>query len=183
MTLPPRPCLVHVRAGRPGGQERAVEMDRQHLLPVGEAELLDRMDDLDAGVADQDVDAAECRNGFRDAGVDRRLVRDVHCDADGASVAADLACRRVWRHRCRSAIDDRAPACAKRFAISLPMPLAAPVTMATLPSSSMRSPCRHGRRRCSADRAIIRPSPPFAGRAAPPLPSKATVAAPAQAQV
>ena len=41
------------------GQEGAVEMDRQHLLPLGEFELLERRDDLDAGVADQDVDAAE----------------------------------------------------------------------------------------------------------------------------
>jgi hypothetical protein len=45
-------------------------VDGQHLLPVREAELLERMDDLDAGVADQDVDAAE--------GSHRRLHRGVH---------------------------------------------------------------------------------------------------------
>jgi hypothetical protein len=36
--------------------------------------------------------------------------------------------------RSRSAMTDVAPSAAKRSAISLPMPLAAPVTIATLPS-------------------------------------------------
>ena len=37
-------------------------------------ELLERMDDLDAGVADQDVDAAEGLHHRGDAGIDLLLV-------------------------------------------------------------------------------------------------------------
>ena len=55
MTLPPWP-RVHVPQRGAGGQEGAVEMDRQQLLPVGEVEVDERLDDLDAGIADQDVE-------------------------------------------------------------------------------------------------------------------------------
>ena len=63
MTLP-RPGLVHVRQARPRGEERAVDVNGQHFLPVRVAKFLERMDDLDAGVADEDVDPA--------VGLDRR---------------------------------------------------------------------------------------------------------------
>ena len=45
-------------------------MDGEHLLPFGEVELVERRHDLDAGVADQDVDAAEGRDRLGDAGFD-----------------------------------------------------------------------------------------------------------------
>ena len=79
------PGLVHVRQAGPGRQERAVEMDRQHLLPLGIAEFLERMDDLNPGIADEHVDATECRNGLRDTLVHLRLVGDVHRDAEYAA--------------------------------------------------------------------------------------------------
>ena len=69
-------------------------MDRQHLLPLGELELLDRGDGLDAGIADQKVDAAERLDGQRHAGVNLRLVGDVHADADGDIRPAELGRRR-----------------------------------------------------------------------------------------
>ena len=74
---------VHVRQARARGEECAVEVDRQHLLPVGEREILQRVHDLDAGIADKDVDAAECGDRRRHARVDRFLAGDVHRDPDG----------------------------------------------------------------------------------------------------
>ena len=80
--------LVHVRQAGARGEKCAVEMDREHLLPFGVGELLERMHDLDAGIAHQDVDAAERRDHRRHAGVDGFFVRHVHRDADRLAAAA-----------------------------------------------------------------------------------------------
>ena len=55
-------------------------MDRHHLLPFVVGEFLQRVDDLNAGVADQDVDAAVRRDGCRDTRIDVLLVRHIHRD-------------------------------------------------------------------------------------------------------
>jgi len=82
-----------------GGEKRAVQMDREHLLPLGEGELLDRMHDLDAGIADEDVDAAERIDCRRHAHVDKVFTGDIHRNADGlAAELANLVGRDV-RHR------------------------------------------------------------------------------------
>jgi len=74
-------------------------MDREHLLPLGEGELLDRMHDLDAGIADEDVDAAERIDCRRHAHVDKVFTGDIHRNADGlAAELANLVGRDV-RHR------------------------------------------------------------------------------------
>ncbi len=84
---------VHVLQAGLGGEEGAVEMDRQQLLPVGEREVDDRLDDLDAGVADQDVDLAVLGHGVGDALLDLGLVGHVHGDGEGiASLGLDLGC-------------------------------------------------------------------------------------------
>ena len=85
--------LVHVLDAGLGGQERAVEMDGQHLLPIGEGKLLDRMHDLDAGIGDEDVDPAEGRDGLLDAGIDLLFVGDVHGDANSRLGVAELLSR------------------------------------------------------------------------------------------
>ena len=88
--------FVHVRDARARGQERAVDVDREHLLPLGVAELLDRMHDLDTGVADQDIDASESCDDSGDTVVDRSLVGDVHGNTDGlASARPHLVCGRL----------------------------------------------------------------------------------------
>ena len=63
---------------RLGRQKGAVEMDRQQPLPVGEREIDDRLDDLNAGIADQHIDPAVFRHRVGDAFLDRRLVGHVH---------------------------------------------------------------------------------------------------------
>ena len=72
---------IHVRDHRLGGEKRAVEVDGEHRLPVGKGEVLDRVDDLDAGIRDEDVDRAPRRDHGGDAGVDLLLVGHVHRDS------------------------------------------------------------------------------------------------------
>ena len=59
--------LVHMRQDGAGGEEGAVEMDRQHPAPFRQAEILQRMDDLDPGIADQDIHPAPGLDDCRDA--------------------------------------------------------------------------------------------------------------------
>src|SRR5262249_22518538 len=68
----------------------------QHLAPVGEREIDHRRDDLDAGVADEHVDAAKGLDDRGNAGLDLLLVGDVHGHADGLAAAGlELRGRRV----------------------------------------------------------------------------------------
>ena len=88
MMLPPRALFVHLAQRRARGEERAVEMDCQHLLPFREFEFVDRRHDLDAGIADEDVDAAERGDRLRHAGFDFGFTRDIHRHAE--RLAADF---------------------------------------------------------------------------------------------
>jgi hypothetical protein len=55
-------------------------LDGKQLLPSCEPEIIDRRDDLNAGITYQDVDAAVGFNYFRHASLDLILLRHVHCD-------------------------------------------------------------------------------------------------------
>ena len=77
-TAPARDHPAHRGAG---AQKSAVEVYRQQLLPVSEAELRQRRDDLDAGVADQHVQPAEFGDGAGNRSVDAGLVG--HVDRHG----------------------------------------------------------------------------------------------------
>jgi hypothetical protein len=46
--------LVHLAQGCTGGQQGAVEVDREHPLPFREVEVDDGGDDLDASIADEE---------------------------------------------------------------------------------------------------------------------------------
>ena len=73
-------------------------MDRQQLLPVREREIDDRLDDLDTGIADQDVDPAVLGHHVGHALLHRRLVHHVHADREGVrALRPDLGRRRVGR--------------------------------------------------------------------------------------
>src|SRR3954452_997576 len=75
--------LVHLPQGRAGGQEGTVEMDGKHLLPAAEVELVDRLDDLNAGIAHQHIDPTKCIGDLGEPGIDLPLVGDVHGNAHG----------------------------------------------------------------------------------------------------
>ena len=67
-------------------KERTVEVDRQHSLPLRKGKAFDRMYDLDARVADENIDAAPFRDDVRNPVSDLLLVRHVHheCCRDAA---------------------------------------------------------------------------------------------------
>ena len=81
---------IHVLDAGLGGEEGAVEMDGEHLLPVGEGEFLDRVHDLDAGIGHEDVDSAKRRNCLLDPFIDLVFFGHVHGDADRRFLAAEL---------------------------------------------------------------------------------------------
>jgi hypothetical protein len=99
MRLPmPLAAPVHVLEAGARGQERAVEMDGEHLLPLVVAELLDRLDDLDAGIRNEDVDLAVCAHGRGDARIDLGLAGHVHLHAGrGATGGDDRRGHRIGR--------------------------------------------------------------------------------------
>jgi hypothetical protein len=68
-------------------REIPVQVNGKHLLPIGERKLLDWVHDLDTGIADQDVDAAEGLGGLFDRGVDLLLAGHVDSDADRLGAA------------------------------------------------------------------------------------------------
>src|SRR5262249_56683071 len=68
----------HVAHTGSRGEEGAVEMDGQHLLPVGERKALDRVHDLDTGVADENIHAPVGGDDFLHASFHLGLVGYVH---------------------------------------------------------------------------------------------------------
>src|SRR5215471_8230081 len=121
----------HVSHTGPRGEERTVEMDSQHLLPVREGKAFDRMHDLDAGIADEDIHTTVGGNHFFHALLHLSLVGYIHSIALPWALAISSATDRAAA-LFKSAMATLPPSRAKVSAISFPMPLAAPVTMATL---------------------------------------------------
>jgi len=77
-----------------GGEEGAIELDGQHFLPLLQAEFLHRLDDLDAGIAHQDINAAiGLHRGF-DRGVHLVFLRHIDRQPQGGTA---LACNILGR--------------------------------------------------------------------------------------
>ena len=135
-----RVLLVHVLDAGLGGEERAIEMDGQHLLPVGEGEFLDRVHDLDAGIGDQDIDRAKRLDRALHAGIDLVFLRYVHADAERRFLARQLLGCRVRGIGIH--ISDDHPAVCLQIALCDAVTYAAcgAVMRATLPSRFMTPP-------------------------------------------
>src|SRR5215468_8921452 len=71
-------------------------MDGKKLLPFIERKVLDAMDNLDAGIAYQDVDRAELLDNLGDAVIDLGFAGDIHGEADrlARSLSAEVGGRR-----------------------------------------------------------------------------------------
>ena len=129
-------CGMHSRVQR----NEVIEVDRQHFLPVlANGKLSIGMHDLDAGIADQDIDDGSF--GDHPALHPRAPApRSRHPSRRPRRCRPPLRfpqrCSRA-ASTCRSATATFAPSPANRAAIALPMPLAAPVTIQTLFSSFM----------------------------------------------
>ena len=91
----------------------------------------------DAGVGDDDVEAAEALDRLGDGALHRAAVGHVGGEAERA-VAEQRGGRRSRGVRSRSTTTTIAPRRASAFAVAKPIPRAPPVTSATLPLSSNR---------------------------------------------
>ena len=85
--------LDHQRGNRLAEtDERTVEIDAQHLAPLLEVSLPDRLVDAgDAGIVDENVDLAEGFQRFVACFLNGREIR--HVDLDGRDALADRLCR------------------------------------------------------------------------------------------
>src|SRR6516225_7648524 len=59
--------LIHMAQAGLRGQERAVKVDCEHLLPFAKRKLVDRLHDLDAGIANENVHPAVALGGSGNA--------------------------------------------------------------------------------------------------------------------
>jgi hypothetical protein len=130
--------LDHAARDRLPDQERALQVHPQDLVEIGlgEVEELGAVDD--AGIVDEDVDVAA-------EGLPCARPRAPATEAASPTSAATKAVLPVLPISSAVALpavasmSERttlAPSAANRCAMALPMPRAAPVTMATLPSSA-----------------------------------------------
>ncbi len=167
--------LAEMRGAGAAHGEAAVQMHGDHVRPVRPAHAVEDAVAQDAGIVDQDIDAAE--------GVERRLddfvgiARLADRQRRGDRFAAgflDFVDDRLRRAGIGagaveaapiSQTTTRAPSCAINSAMPRPMPRAAPVTMATLPATIFghelyppRSLSRHARA-CPAHPDHLTPCP------------------------
>jgi hypothetical protein len=85
-------------------------VNRQHLLPIREWKILDRVHDLYAGTETRMSTLPERRDRFLDPGVDLVLVGHVHRNRDGLFLAAELLRSGIRRVEVEVCDDDRPPA-------------------------------------------------------------------------
>ena len=107
-------------------------------------ELDDQAGDLDPGVVDQDVEAAEAATVVRDRGLPAGVVGDVEVRRSRVAPRRAASATLAPSSSCRSAITTVAPAAASAAAIPSPSPWAPPVTRALRPVRSrsvMGAPC------------------------------------------
>ena len=94
-----RAAFVHARKHRLRGQERPVEMDRNHLAPFVIAEFFDSLDHLDPGVRQKNVYPPVRLDHRCDAALHGALIGHIHVDAH-VPVA-----KRLRRLSCRIDVD------------------------------------------------------------------------------
>ena len=86
---PAAAALAHTRHDGTAREEHAEHVDVHHLAPLVDGDLVERAHRqrrVQAGVVDEDVDAAARLDGVRRHALDRRLVRDVDRQADTVRV-------------------------------------------------------------------------------------------------
>ena len=140
VTITPGPAGVEEMLDRRLGAEKgAAEIDRHHAVEVLDQHLVRLVHDLDAGIADQHIEAALRLGDAGEERVDRVLVGDVGGRQD--VIALGVGERQLldagFRPVSGSPMKFTATlACsrAKRSAVARPMPVEAPVISTCLPA-------------------------------------------------
>ena len=131
----PEALLAEDRQRRGDAVQDALEVDVDHLLPVLDAQVVQRGDQPDPGVADEDVELAVALACQRDQAGEVLAPRHVRAaqaaSPPACSMRAASASRRSGR---RAPSTTFAPRSASSSAVASPMPLLAPVMATTLPS-------------------------------------------------
>ena len=129
--------LEQVRERGVGGVEQPEHVQVDHPLPLLDRRVHDGAEEHDAGVVDHGVEPSPFRHGALHGGDGLLPVGDVRFEGEGApAVRGDLRgelVQPVLAPRHEGDRRRRAPASAR--AVASPMPLLAPVTSATVPSS------------------------------------------------
>ena len=118
-----------------GGEEGAGEVDVERLLPDRAVQAVGAVvgaDELDRRVGDDDVEPVPARRCLLDRVAHRVLV--AHVGVQCERVAPQRRGRLAQASASTSTSATRAPSRARRSAIARPIPRAAPVTIARLPS-------------------------------------------------
>ena len=148
------PALLHPRHEGGDAVDRPAEVDAQHPVPIGIARFVDRPEQVDAGIVEQQADRAEpCLDLVRRLGEaacarSRRAARPSPRDCRGWRAPPRSNSSRI------SAIATLQPWSSSARASPSPMPLAPPVTKAVRParsfmaSSPPAAPSPPGRCRC-----------------------------------
>ena len=133
LMMKPRAARLHRRNGGARAVEDAAEVGVDDLAPVVQAHVGDVGELADAGVVDEDVDAAEAADGLVHQAL--RIGRLPHVRAHGVQV---IAAARASAPRCFRSASFRAlivtciPRSRNACAIASPMPFDPPVTMPTI---------------------------------------------------
>ena len=92
---------LHGRNRGADGMEGGRQVHREDHVPLFRGKILDRRDELDAGVVDEDVDGSELRRRVGDHGLDLGAFRHVGAavDALDAEFLFDGCARRLDRLR------------------------------------------------------------------------------------
>ena len=140
--IDPPPLFGHLAGRVAGARHHAQDVDRHDALEIGEVvvEKAAVHPAGDSGVVHHHVEAAEVLDGPRLP--ERRPVRGRRRPADRKTALATQLGGKLFTpvSHSTSAITTRAPSAKNFSTIPAPMPEAPPVTIATLPSSSLTMP-------------------------------------------
>ena len=125
-----------VRQGGLGHEEQAVLVDRDHPLPLRDILSEDGSEQHQTGVVDEDVEASEPVDDRLHGAFGLDAVGDVGGHGEGGAAGGlDLGDEDLSRSSRRATTATVAPSSASCFAVASPMPLLAPVTIATVPAN------------------------------------------------
>ena len=68
-----------------GGEERTIEVNGQHLFPIGEGIFLQLVHDLDAGVGDEDINTTPGGDNSGNASIDLIFAGHIHRHGHGGA--------------------------------------------------------------------------------------------------